>query len=524
MNLLESKYTWVWVFLFVFLFCLFGDGNSIIYILDEAKNSEAAREMLVNGDWFKPTFNGVIRTDKPPFHYFFMMIGYKLFGVNALGARFFSAFFGALTILITYLSAKKHLGNQVAKITLGVLLSSFYFIQEFHLAVPDPYLIFWMSLTFFSYIEFYLSQNKKALLVLYTAIGFGVLTKGPIAMVMPGLVAFIHLILYKKLNANIFLKFKFFEGILWIALLSIPWFYVAHLHTDGVFTEGFFFKHNLERFSGEMEGHGGVFLITIGFVILGMFPFSLWVFRAISAGLKQARKNIFIYYCTLVVLVFVGFFCVSATRLPNYTMPCYPFIAIVLAWWLSNVYNNQIVVKAKHMEWIVLILIALAFPIGGYVALSQELELSTKSWVAIVLFFVPLGVGFAYLYFLKSSLKKSFLCLVATFMMLSLVLFGLIFPELTKETPVEKYKQTIGKEIPVVVYKRMDAAFPINFKRTYKVVNSIEEVRVFFQEHPNGVVMTNTRNKKEINQLSIFKELFSQKSLFENHTTRVFGK
>ncbi|NIJ46011.1 4-amino-4-deoxy-L-arabinose transferase-like glycosyltransferase [Wenyingzhuangia heitensis] len=524
MNLLESKYTWLWVFLFAFVFCLFGNWSSIIYILDEAKNSEAAREMLVFGNLFQPTFNREIRTDKPPFHYFCMIIGYKLFGVNAFGARFFSALFGALTILSTYVFTKKHLGSQVAKITLGVLFSSFYFIQEFHLAVPDPYLIFWMSLAFFCYIEFYITQNKKILLLLYTAIGFGTLTKGPIAMVMPGLVAFVHLILYKKLNINILVRLKVFEGVLWVALISIPWFYFAHIYTDGVFTDGFFFKHNLGRFKGKMEGHGGMFLVTIGFVVLGMFPFCLWIFRALISGVKQKTRNIFVFYSALVVIVFVSFFAVSATKLPNYTMPCYPFIAILLGWWLCNVYNYQITVKGRHVEWIILMFIALVLPIGGYIGLSLDASLSAKKWLAIVLGFVPIGVGFAYSCFLKDLLKKSFLFLVATFMLLSMVLFGLIFPVLTKETPVEKYKELVETEVPVVVYKRMDAAFPINFNRTYKVVNSIEDVQLFFKQHPNGVVMTNTRNKKEINQLSIFKELFSQKSLFENHTTRVFGK
>jgi 4-amino-4-deoxy-L-arabinose transferase-like glycosyltransferase len=45
----------------------------MIYILDEAKNAECAREMLVSGNYVVPYFNGQIRTDKPPLHYFFMV-------------------------------------------------------------------------------------------------------------------------------------------------------------------------------------------------------------------------------------------------------------------------------------------------------------------------------------------------------------------------------------------------------------------------------------------------------------------
>ena len=45
----------------------------MIYILDEAKNAECAREMLVSGNYVVPYFNGQIRTYKPPLHYFFMV-------------------------------------------------------------------------------------------------------------------------------------------------------------------------------------------------------------------------------------------------------------------------------------------------------------------------------------------------------------------------------------------------------------------------------------------------------------------
>lgn len=510
-----------WMFFLAFFLCVFGNGSSIIYILDEAKNSEAAREMLLYGNYFKPTFNNIIRTDKPPFHYFFMMVGYKIFGINAFGARFFSALFGAFTIVSTFIFTKKHIGDKVAKTTYWVLLSSFYFIQEFHLAVPDPYLIFWMSLTFFCYIDFFISRNSKILWLLYFSMGVGVLTKGPVAIALPVLVALIHLLLTKHFTLKQILSFKPFLGLILVLLIGFPWFYMAHIKTAGVFTEGFFLKHNIERFQDKMEGHGGVFLITIGFVLLGMLPFSLWIFRALYYGVKQKTKNQFIFFSAILIIVFVGFFAISATKLPNYTMPCYPFIAVLLAWFFNHVLEKGII-KYSYIECSFLILITLVIPIAGYIGLSLDSSLEAKNWVALLLVFVPIGVIIAYSNFIKKKLKLSFIIIVSTFMLLSIVLFGVVFLQLTKESPVEKYKEFISLDRPVIVYKRMDAAFPINFNKTYKVVESIEEIHHFFKEFPNGVVMTNTRNKEEINQLSIFNKLFSQKSLFENHTTRVY--
>jgi len=57
-------------FLSLTLFLLNLD-KPMIYILDEAKNAECAREMLVSGNYVVPYFNGQLRTDKPPLHYFF---------------------------------------------------------------------------------------------------------------------------------------------------------------------------------------------------------------------------------------------------------------------------------------------------------------------------------------------------------------------------------------------------------------------------------------------------------------------
>src|SRR4051812_26803601 len=63
-------------------------GTSI-YMLDEAKNAGSAAEMIRRDDYLVPTFNGEFH-DKPALQYFFMIAAYKLFGVNAFGARIFS--------------------------------------------------------------------------------------------------------------------------------------------------------------------------------------------------------------------------------------------------------------------------------------------------------------------------------------------------------------------------------------------------------------------------------------------------
>ena len=144
---LIKRYPWVFYSLFALL--VFGQfsGSYPITILDEAKNSEAAREMLQNGEWFFPKFNGEIRTDKPPLHYFFIALGYLLFGVGPLGARLFSAVFGALTFYLIVVETARNISARTAVFTGIVFISSLLFAQEFHMSVPDPYLIFFITAT-----------------------------------------------------------------------------------------------------------------------------------------------------------------------------------------------------------------------------------------------------------------------------------------------------------------------------------------------------------------------------------------
>jgi 4-amino-4-deoxy-L-arabinose transferase-like glycosyltransferase len=130
--------------IFLVFLLLFRLGATPIYILDEARNSECAREMMQRNDWIVPTFNGELRTDKPPLHYFFMSISYKIFGVNEFAARFFSAAMGLLTVLITYFYTKRLLNAFAAFCAAVVLAISTHFLFEFRLAVPDPYLIFFI--------------------------------------------------------------------------------------------------------------------------------------------------------------------------------------------------------------------------------------------------------------------------------------------------------------------------------------------------------------------------------------------
>ncbi|MEZ4811452.1 MAG: glycosyltransferase family 39 protein [Allomuricauda sp.] len=523
MDVLKKYDAWA-IFGLALLICTSFVGLYPIYILDEARNSEAAREMLASGNYVVPYFNGQLRTDKPPLHYFFMILGYKLFGINSLGARFFSGVFGALTILFTYWNVKKHLNPFIAGITVVILLSSLFFVQEFHLAVPDPYLIFFVTLTLFSFYNFCTTSKVRWLFPFYGGIALGMLTKGPIALVLPALIVPFFLVFKKDFNVKSILRLRPFLGLLLLFLIAAPWYYLVHIQTDGKWTKAFFMDHNVSRFGSGKEGHGGLFIITPLYVILGMLPFSVFAIQAFSNAWKVRKVNDFILFSFLVSAITIAFFSAASTKLPNYPMPCYPFVAVLIAFYLYQEHHRD--KNSKTLTWslIFLLLVGIILPVAAFLALGIEEQLSEIKSISLFLLLVTIAGVLGFLFYKRNKPKMAFWSMAGGWILMGLCLFGIIYPKMTEQSPVSLALDKIPEDSDIIVYKRFDSAFPINFQRTFEVLDSVEEIKAYLKTHPDAYILTNTRSEEDLRQLENLHLILEQKALFENHTTRVYTK
>ena len=513
-----------YIFLFLLVFSLLNSfsGAYPIYILDEAKNAEAAREMYENASYIVPYFNGELRSDKPVLHYYFMSLGYKLFGVNAYGARFFSAFFGALCLLFSFYTVRKVANERTAFWTLGLLLSSLFFVQEFHLAVPDPYLIFFVTASLWSIFLFDQTHQSKWLFAAYTLTGLGILSKGPIALVIPVGAMGIYLLWSKRFSWKTIKSFRPLAGIFWSVLIAFPWFYFVHKETAGAFTEGFFLDHNISRFSAEKEGHGGLFIITWLFALLGLFPGGLVLFKSFRFAKNESSKNDLLRFSVSCALIVIGIFSFSSTKLPNYTLPAVPFMAVIAALYLNTkeAFNSP---KKWTAVFGFLLLITIALPIVGYLALAQEESLSELKSLAYYLGILPVVSLVALVLHLKKNTFKAVQMTAMGWVFMYLILFGHIYPQLTAFSPVEKAKSILHNKENIIVFSRMDAAFPVNYQRVYPVVKEYNELEQWIIEHPDGLILTNTRDREQLKFLEEhYLKIFEQKALFENHRTRIF--
>ncbi len=498
-------------------------GGLYIYSLDEAKNSVCAREMMDRGDLIVPTFNYELRTDKPPLHYYFMQLSYQLFGVNEFSARFFSVIMGVMTLVVVWIFSTHYLGQRTALYSSLVLLSSLHFVLQFHMAVPDPYLIFFMTLGFALFYAFYVEDKSHYLLLSYLSFGLATLAKGPVAIGLPALSILIFLISKRKLSWNYMLKLKPLWAIGVLAILVAPWFILVGLKTDGEWINEFFFRHNLHRYTSTMEGHGAIFLVTPIMVLIGLLPFSIIIFQAFTISWKQKNSNPILWYGIIISLTIIIFFSFSQTKLPNYTVPAYPFIAITIGYYL-NLLHQRFSRGRRSMliSGTIYLVLMLALPVGLFYGLQLDPSLSHLSSLAWY-FIIPAAGAVSALWFtLRHHFKGTVLALSISWIVMTLVFFYHVFPQVDKENPVAKILPLIDENRPIAVYEIYNPAFSFYIRKPFTRLESPEELREYAKDHAPAYLITRERYDEEIGKIKDVQLIKTAKDIFEIPTTALY--
>src|SRR5262249_43366158 len=153
---------------------------------DEGRYAEIPREMLARGEWVVPYLQGQPYLDKPPLLYWLVMASYRLLGVADWSARLVPALAVHLGILVTYLLGRRSLGERPAFWGALTLCLAPGFLSMGRLLVLDGLLTLWVTLSWFAAFE--AVRGQRLLwgwwLLAALACGLGVLTKGPVALIL----------------------------------------------------------------------------------------------------------------------------------------------------------------------------------------------------------------------------------------------------------------------------------------------------------------------------------------------------
>lgn len=496
-------------------------GGYSIYITDEARNAQCAYEMYERGDWVVPTFNNQLRTDKPPLHYWFMMLSYSIFGKTAFAARLFSALAGAALILMTFIFARKFTNEMAANWAAVVLLSSLGFMTQFHLAVPDPYLILCISGAHFGYFYFEQTDHRRYLLLAYISVGLGVLAKGPVAIVLPGMTIFFYMLVARKLTWKNILNLNPLTGILIVLLISVPWYVLVHMKTDGAWTQGFFLDHNVDRFSSPKEGHGGTFLLPSIFAFVTLLPFAVFLPQAIGGAFRHRKKNSVFLFSIVSIVVTVVFFSIASTKLPSYISPIFPFAALIIGSKLSEI---------QEMKGVSVTISAVIFAILGigiwyavYYFLPKEkgfAELTDLHY-----YFVPLAALSALVPLLAITGKRVAVVLTMSFAFIVThqLFFYAAFPKVDKINPVQKTRGLLVEKDKIISYKRFNQGYPWVLNRSIQNFHDLSLLRKKIQEEENLIIISRKKYLDELSQLPL-KEIAREVDILDNTTTVIFEK
>jgi 4-amino-4-deoxy-L-arabinose transferase-like glycosyltransferase len=307
---------------------------------DEPRFAEASREMLQSGNFIVPTFNHAPRYAKPPLIYWSQAISYRLLGENALSARLPSLLATAATAWLLFVWGAQLGSGQMG---LGAALSYAFClqtIQQGRVATADALLIFFMTLTAFAGWKLITSppashSTRSHFWDTILALGFagGFLAKGPEALlpILP------LLICARGARTNIIGE-SVANLIIGLALVLF-WAIPAYIQTHGDYWRVGLSEGVGQRMVTGLQGHGAS---TLGWYLL-LVPFYLVLFwlSALpwSPLLIIHRKKLFTAwkldrtdaYLLLNAGLIFGVFSLMVTKLPHYTLPAFPFLALVFA-------------------------------------------------------------------------------------------------------------------------------------------------------------------------------------------------
>jgi 4-amino-4-deoxy-L-arabinose transferase-like glycosyltransferase len=326
-------------------------GGPSLWDIDEGNNSACSQEMLESGDWVVPHFNGFLRTDKPALLYWLQLAAYYQCGVNEFSARLPSALASLAVVLLTYELGRRLFDPATGLLGGLVLASATMFCAAAHFANPDALLDACTVLTFlFLWLAF--GGNSRWLMAAGAAAGLGVLAKGPVAIVLPCAAAGLFLLWSRRLR--LLWDRRVLWGVLACVLVFAPWYGWVAAETKAEFLKGFLLDHNFGRFLHPMEGHSGgpagsaapvrylSGALYYPLVLLaGLAPWSAFLGPAGWYGLgRRARADgtaepAYRFLWCWVAVYFV-FFAFAGTKLPNYVLPAYAPVALLVARFLER--------------------------------------------------------------------------------------------------------------------------------------------------------------------------------------------
>jgi 4-amino-4-deoxy-L-arabinose transferase-like glycosyltransferase len=330
---------------FAALVTLPGLGIGTLWDNSETAYGEVAREVLLYRDPVLLHFNGAPWFVQPPLYFWIAALFAKLFGLGSFALRLPSALAtiaaGACVGALTARAAGLRTG-----VFAGVILSASLMQAVLgRLAVMDALLDLCVTLTILAWYlalaaEPACARRGAAFAAGWIAAAFGVLAKGPVAVVIPALVVGCWCCWERRGRALRvpplpvwLLSLSFF------AAIAFPWFVLVQGRAGGPALADLIGHYSFGRFLGTIENQRGPWYYYLPVIVLGFFPWTAFLVPAVAGALRPRAEPLggLVRLALCWAAAPLVFFSLAQTKLPNYVALELPALAILVAVWFDGV-------------------------------------------------------------------------------------------------------------------------------------------------------------------------------------------
>ncbi|WP_321340862.1 glycosyltransferase family 39 protein [Breoghania sp.] len=336
---------------------------------DEPRFAQASKQMLETNDYVDIRFQAEPRYKKPVGIYWLQAAAAKATGYDADAPiwlyRLPSIVGAILAVLLTFWVARAFTGPPQAFLA-GIFVALAIVVGvEARLAKTDAMLLAMILVSQGALARMWLHERAKQplplVLTFWIAMGLGVLIKGPVAPMIVGLTVIALSLMTWRWRWIRSLRPLWGLGIL--IVLAAPWFISIGLATKGAFFQEALGKDLFAKLGQGQESHGAPPLTHLAAMFGTFWPMPAFLVASLAAIIRY-RKSALVKFCAAWVIPNWIVFEVVATKLPHYTMPLLPGLAILTAFGLAATSET---LPRRWLRWLAAFLFALV-PLGVAVA------------------------------------------------------------------------------------------------------------------------------------------------------------
>ncbi len=364
---------------------------------DEGRYAEIPREMIEKGNWMEMRMMGFRYYEKPILSYWLTAPALVLFGPSDWASRLPLLLPLGGTLLLLRWLVRRHWSRAVATPALMTMLTLAGVFTGLGLLMTDTFLVFWFALVCVALFHAYAAgatpvQRRNGLLLAAGAGVLGFMTKGAVAIVLPGAAVFCWLLWERRLR-QLWTWWLLVAGALFVGVL-IPWLWWLEQHNPG-FIKYFVIDEHLQRFTGtrSIQGHPEPWWFFLALTPVMLLPWTLFGVRALARGWGRHDSLTRFLVCWSVIVIV--FFSISSGKLMSYILPAFPALGLLIGrWGLGEPLRDE---PRDRRLWS----IGLAAP---FVVVLMLALLWAGSWFQLVPARVPQIAGVSVLLFLPVAL------------------------------------------------------------------------------------------------------------------------